>query len=144
MLPLVWGPKVVQTIETESRRVVSRDWGRVNRDLLLYKYTVLYFQDGKVLEMWFTTMRIYLTLGNCALEMVKKANFMSLCLFFCNHNWKIHSQRGRSYRDSPNCCWMLMSMSGAVQQRQQKKNTFPNYNVTTLLPPNLQLKSQER
>lgn len=43
-------PKVVKIIETESRKLVTKDWGKEKRELVFNGYRVSTLQDEEVLE----------------------------------------------------------------------------------------------
>lgn len=51
MIHLYEAPSVVSFIETESKRVLARDWGRRNEELLFNGYGVPVLQDENVLEL---------------------------------------------------------------------------------------------
>ena len=73
-------PRVFRLIETESRTVVARGFGEGEGELFFHGYGVWDAGDEKVLEIYCTTMSIYLTLWGWALKKVMK--MVNLCYFF--------------------------------------------------------------
>lgn len=61
-------PTAVKITETESRKLVTKDWGKEKRELGFNGNRVSILRDKKALETYCTTMCIHLTLLNCILK----------------------------------------------------------------------------
>ena len=70
MTPLIWVPRIIKFIETESKTVVTKGWGRGNKEL--FNGTEFQFgNDKNILEIdscdGCTTIWMYLMPTNCTL-----------------------------------------------------------------------------
>lgn len=91
MIPLVGDNWVVNFIEMESRRVVSRDWRKVRKGELVFKgYRVSVGKNENYREGHddsYTTVGMYLMPLNCILKKVKMIFFGHLVyVFYHNKN----------------------------------------------------------
>ena len=97
-------------------------WGEGS--LLFCGYRVSDLQDKRVLEICFTTIRIYLTLLNCGLKMDKMVNFM-LCFYY---NLKKNFKKAGAilYKHSLNYCQIFKRrISGSMSIKKKKSHSSP-------------------
>lgn len=70
--------EVDKFIETESKIMVTRGWGR-KKGGLLFKECSSTLQDENVPEICFTTLWLYLTPLNCTLKNSEDGKFYVMC-----------------------------------------------------------------